>query len=90
MKRCGFLSENKRPSYVDLRRGLCDSAESVRCSGIKMKSAVFLSGKEELLYIEYNHFNSNAIWSLKQHVSTKQVTFGFSRDVMFQFIFVQY
>lgn len=75
---------------MDLRRGLCDSAESVRYSGIKVKSAVLLLGKEELLYIEYNHCNSNTIWYLKQHVSTKQVTFSFSRDIMFQFIFVQY
>jgi len=82
MKRCVFLSGNKRPSYLDLRRGLCDSAESVRCSGIKVNSAVFLSWREELLYIECNHCNSNDIWSLKQHVSTKQVIFRFFRDVM--------
>jgi hypothetical protein len=75
MKRCGFLSDNKRPSYLDLRRGLCDSVESVRCSGIKVKPAVFLSWREERLYIEYNHCNNNAILSLKQHVSTKQVIF---------------
>jgi len=49
MKRCGFLSENIRPSYLDLLRGLCDSAESVRCGGIKVKSAAFLSWREELL-----------------------------------------
>ena len=82
MKPCGFLSDNKRPSYLDLRRGLCDSTESVRCSGINLKSAAFFSWREELLYIEYNYRNSNAIWSLKQHVSTKQVIFRFFHDIM--------
>jgi hypothetical protein len=90
MKRCNFLSDNKRPSYLDLRRGLCDSAESVRCSGIKMKSATLLSWREELLYIKYNYCNSNALWSLNQHVSINQVIFRFfSWRNAFQFIFVQ-
>jgi len=43
MKRYVFISDNKRTYYLDLRRGLCDSAESARYSGIKVKSAVFLS-----------------------------------------------